>query len=350
MQRRPISLLDIAHAAGVSHSTVSRALRDDVRISVDVRTRIRAIAGDLGYVPNAVAQSLQGQRTRAIGVLVTTISDPFFADVIAGMESVARPAGYSLLLVATHNDPQQEREGFADFRRRRVDGLIMASSRGMPDRDAFASLPLVLVNSAAPRIDSGLHSVAVDDRGGARIAVEHLLALGHRRIGCLGAPSRAASNLRRRRGYLDALTAAGVVHDPTFSLDAGALDADPDADFAAGRALAPTLLDRGVTALFCYNDMIAIGALRACRDRRVRVPEHVSVVGFDDVAPSRYCDPELTTVRQPRTLLGASAMQLLLDQLAGRAVRSRTVAPELVIRESTSHVFTDRSSRRNTKI
>lgn len=338
MQRRSISLLDVAQAAGVSHSTVSRALRDDDRISTEVRARVRGIAEEMGYVPNAVAQSLQGQRTRAIGVLVTTISDPFFADVVAGMESVARPAGYSLLLVATHNDPQQERDGFAGFRRRRVDGLIMASSRGKPERAAYDGLPLVLVNSAASRIGADLHSVAVDDRGGASMAVEHLLALGHRRIGYLGAPSRAASNLRRRRGYVDALAAAGAAHDPALVLDATALDAEPDADFAAGRVLAPLLLDRGATALFCYNDMIAVGALRACRDRRLRVPGQVSIVGFDDVPLSRYCDPELTTVRQPRVLLGAAAMQLLLDQLDGRPVRDRVIAPELVVRESTGPV------------
>ncbi len=350
MARKSVSLHDIAAAAGVSHSTVSRALRDSRLISVEVRRRIQGLATDMGYVPNAVAQSLQGSRTRAVGVLVTTISDPFFADVVAGMESVARPAGYSLLLVATHNDPRQEREGVADFRRRRVDGLIMASSRGLPAPDAAPNLPLVLVNSQSARIGAGMHSVAVDDRAGARLAVEHLLALGHRRIGYLGAASRAASNERRRLGYVDALSASGLAHEPALCIESAALDAEPDADFAAGRGLAAQLFARGATALFCYNDMIAIGALRACRDLALRVPHDVSVVGFDDVAPSRYCEPELTTMHQPSRLLGEVAMQLLLDLLEGRPVHDRVLMPQLIVRESTTHVFIAHSSRRNTKI
>jgi len=223
----------------------------------------------------------------------------------------------------------------------------MASSRGKPDRTAYGDLPLVLVNSAASRLGAGLHSVAVDDRGGARMAVEHLLSLGHRRIGYLGAASRAASNLRRRRGYLDALAAVGLTPDAALVVDADALDAEPDADFSAGRALAPLLLERGASALFCYNDMIAVGALRACRDRRVQVPEQCSIVGFDDVALSRYCDPELTTVRQPRTLLGETAMRLLLDRLSGRTVRRRMIVPEFVVRASTAPFIYGSVLRRN---
>lgn len=336
MQRRSASLHDIARAAGVSHSTVSRALRDSPLISVEVRRRIHSIAEALGYVPNAVAQSLQGRRTRAVGVLVTTISDPFFSDVVAGMEAVARPAGYSLLLAATHNDPQQEREGLAEFQRRRVDGLIMASSRGLPDRSLIAELPLVLVNSSASRVAPGLHLVSVDDRGGARMAVDHLLSLGHRRIGYLGTISRAASNRRRRTGYRDALRAAGVAFDPALCIDAPSFDAESDADVAVGRAFAPTLLAHGVSAIFCYNDMIAIGALRACCEEHMSVPQRISIVGFDDVAPARYCTPELTTVRQPRPQLGAAAMQLLIDLLDDREASNRTFTPELVVRASTA--------------
>jgi LacI family transcriptional regulator/LacI family repressor for deo operon, udp, cdd, tsx, nupC, and nupG len=349
MQRRPVSLHDIAREAGVSHSTVSRALRDSALISADVRARIHAIAAELGYVPNAVAQSLQGSRTRAVGVLVTTISDPFFTDVVAGMEAAARPAGYSLLLTATHNDPVLERQGFAEFRRRRVDGFVLASSRGMPDRDAFTGCPLVLVNSAATRVAADVHAVAVDDRAGARMAMDHLIALGHRCIGYLGAVSRAASNRRRRAGYRDALRAAGIAFDEDLCLDAPSFDAEPEADVAAGCAYAPQLLARGVTAIFCYNDMIAIGALQACRALRVAVPQQISIVGFDDVSPARYCTPELTTVHQPRAQLGAAAMQLLFDLLDGRAARNRTLEPQLVVRASTASFDPLRAAQTTTR-
>lgn len=337
MPGRNISIHDIAQAAGVSHSTVSRALRNSPLISQDVRDNIRAIATRMGYVPNLVAQSLQGSRTRSIGVLVTTISDPFFADVIGGIEQAARPAGYSVLLAATHNDQVEEARCLDSFRARRVDGLIVSSSSSIPAHPATPGMPLVLINNHSDRRSDALHSVSIDDRAGALQATQHLVTLGHRSIGYIGVASRLASNDRRRQGYADAL--AGSRLDPVVNVRIGAnMIADPEADVIAGRGLLPELAASGITGVVCYNDMVAVGVLMACRELDLRVPEDISVVGFDDVAISRYITPQLTTVRQPSAELGRVAMQMTLALLAQKHVTDFVAQPLLLVRSSTRRI------------
>lgn len=334
MLGRNISIHDIAEAAGVSHSTVSRALRNSPLISQDVRDSIRAIATRMGYVPNVVAQSLQGRRTRSIGVLVTTISDPFFADVVGGIEQAARPAGYSVLLAATHNDQDEEARCLDSFRARRVDGLIVSSSRSLPTSPATSDTPLVLINNHSERRSDALRSVSIDDRSGALQATQHLLALGHRKIGYIGVASRVASNDRRRQGYEEALAGAGL--DPVVNVRVStSMSADPEADVIAGRRLLPELTTHGVTGIVCYNDMVAVGVLMACRELDLRVAEDVSVVGFDDVAISRYITPQLTTVRQPSAELGRIAMQMTLALLDDKPVTDFVAQPLLLVRDST---------------
>src|SRR2546425_590213 len=188
LHRQEISIQDIARAAGVSHSTVSRALRDSPLISVDVRERIQHLARETGYTPNAIAQSLQTRRTNTIGLVVTSIADPFLSDVVRGVEEVTRAADFSVFLSASHNDPAQEMVVIETFRRRRVDGILVASSRITNEykkRLAHVRVPTVLINSQAESQDDLLHWVSVDDYKGAQLAIEYLLQLGHRSIGYL---------------------------------------------------------------------------------------------------------------------------------------------------------------------
>ena len=208
-----VSIKDIAEAAGTTHSTVSRALRDSSKISEDTRERIQEIAQEMGYTPNAVAQSLQTNRTNAIGLVVTSIADPFWSDVVRGAEEVAQPAGFSVLLNSSHNDPDQEIQAIETFHRRRVDGLLVASSRvgnNHVDRMSKIDVPVVLINSEGEKDFNFLHSVTVDDQSGIRQAVEHLLEQGHRRIGYLGVQNRPLSNERRKEGYVDVLEENGI--------------------------------------------------------------------------------------------------------------------------------------------
>ncbi len=346
LRRQEISIEDIARAAGVSHSTVSRALRESPLISVDVRERIQRMAREMGYTPNAIAQSLQNRQTSTIGLVVTSIADSFWGDVMKGVEEVAREAGFSVFLSASHNDPDQEMAIIETFRRRRVDGILVAASRitsNYQKRLHHIQLPTVLINSQAESQDELLHWVCVDDREGARLAVEHLLRLGHRSIGYLGIENRPRSNRQRLGGYRSTLATAGVpCHDAWVVIAPGTLsggeviEASLEEDVAAGQALLPRLLDAGVTAVFCYNDMIAVGVLVACQERGIAVPQELSVIGFDDIKMASYVTPPLTTIHQPKVELGRLATQVMLDLLKKHPGRNHILPPTIVLRASTA--------------
>jgi LacI family transcriptional regulator len=337
-ERRPISIEDIARRAGVSHSTVSRALRDNRLISTEVRERIQQLAREMGYVPNAIAQSLQTQRTKTIGVVVTSLADPFFAEVVNGVEEMAKPAGFSVILSTSHNNIEQEMAVIETFHRRRVDGILVADSYiSIQHRTHLASIkvPTVLINNQAEKQADLLHSVAVDDKLGARLAVEHLLKLGHRSIGYLGAGNRIGSNQRRLEGYQEALAAAGIALQKDW-VAVTSNDTPREEDIIVGKEFLPRLLSFGITALFCYNDTIAVGALLACRELDLQVPRELSIVGFDDITLGRYMIPPLTTIHQPMVEIGRAAMQMLMDLLDGSPVQDLIFSPRLVERKSTA--------------
>jgi len=294
MRRQEVSIEDIARSAGVSHSTVSRALRDSSLISFEVRERIQKLAREMGYTPNAIAQSLQTQQTSTIGVVVTSIADPFWSDVMKGVEEVARAARFSVFLAASHNDPDQEMAIIETLRRRRVDGILIAATRIASNNnkslDSFR-VPTVLINSQAESENTLLHWVSVDDLRGAQLAVEHLLQLGHRSIAYLGTSNRPRSNRHRLLGYQSTLAANNVpIRDEWVVISQGH-EASHEGDVSAGQTSLPLLLDAGVTAIFCYNDMIATGVLTACRESGIAVPEELSVIGFDDIKMASYEHP-----------------------------------------------------------
>ena len=337
--RRPVSIQDIAETAGVSHSTVSRALHNSDLIRPEVRQRIQQLAQEMGYTPNAVAQSLKVQRTNTIGLVIASIADPFAGRVVRGIEEVAQANQISLLLSVSHNDPELELGIIETFHRRRVDGVISATAqiRGpYMARLTQLKMPTVLINQQAESEADQLHSVDADDYAGARQAVEHLLALGHRKIGYMGVGNRVQSNRRRFAGYCDTLSSAGIAVDAQWVRIAPTVNNLRADDVLDGQAMLPEVLPTGVTALFCYNDQIAVGVLMACRELGLRVPEHLSVVGYDDVDIARYVTPSLTTIHQPKLRLGEIAMQMLLDILEGKSVQSRILPNELMVRESTA--------------
>ncbi len=327
----PVTIKDIAKAAGVSHSTVSRALNGHPGISTKTTARIQQLAREMGYAPSAVAQSLLAQRTHTIGMVVTTIADPFITRVVAGVETVAQSAGYSVFLSASHNDPAQELAVVKTFHRRRVDAVIVTASRvGSLYGSELGKIhvPVVLINNQEE--GEYLYSVAVDDVHGAQLAVEHLLSLGHRRIGFVGNANRPVAKRRRLAGYRAALQQAGVHFDPALVF----VDRE-GADYDIGVAVLPGLLRQGVTAVFGYTDMIAISLMNACRRYGITAPKDMSVVGFDDIEAARFVYPPLTTVHQPRQQLGWLAMQMTLDLLDGKNVTNKTLSCGLVVRQST---------------
>jgi DNA-binding LacI/PurR family transcriptional regulator len=329
-----VTIKDIAKAAGVSHTTVSRALKGNPAISPDTRERIQALARQMGYTPSAVAQSLLSQRTLTVGMVVTTIADPFVVQVVQGVESVAQQAGYSVFLCTSHDDPEREMAVVETLHHRRVDIIIVTSSRVgslYGERLDQIQVPIVLINNQGE--GQYLYSVAVDDVQGAQLAVEHLIALGHRQIGYVGTDRRPRSCQRRLAGYHKALEKADIVSDPVLIPPPGTKN-----DLERGTEALKQLLATDATAIFCYNDLIAIGVLTACRRRGIAVPQELSVAGFDDIEPALYVSPPLTTVHQPRLKLGQLAMKMALDLLNNREVQNQVLSCELVVRESTSKV------------
>lgn len=330
-----VTIKDIAKAAGVSHTTVSRALRDSPAISSGTRTRIQELAQQMGYVPSAVAQSLISRRTQTIGMVVTTIADPFIVEIVEGAENVAQAAGYSLFLASSHNNPDQEVAVVETFHRRRVDAIIVTSSRVgslYSSQLDQIEIPIVLINNQEE--GEYLYSVSVDDIHGAHLVVEYLVSLGHRRIAYISTDNRPKSNRRRLTGYQTALAQFGLTPDP-------ALVFSPEiaGDINRAKAVLDCLLSAGVTAVFCYNDLIAIGLLIACRERGIVIPGDLSVVGFDDIEMASYVTPALTTIRQPRLRLGSCAMSMVLNLLNGLEVQDQVLEGELIGRASTASLI-----------
>ncbi|GBD08205.1 Catabolite control protein A [Candidatus Thermoflexus japonica] len=320
---RRVSIKDIARRAGVSHSTVSRALRGSPLVNPRTAERIRRLAARMGYVPNAAARSLVTTRTSIIGLVITTLADPFLAEIVRGVEEVALEAGYRLFLATSNADPERELAAVRALAESRVEGVIVASSRVgelyLPYLEALG-VPIVLINQQreAPLI----YSVASDSYQGAVLAVSYLMRLGHTRIAYISGPPMARSDRLRRAGYQEALTAAGIPPDPAWVVEG---NGRPE----AGEWGIQRLLEAPVrpTAVFCYNDMTAIGALRAARVAGLRVPEDLSIIGFDDILFAAYTEPPLTTIAQPKYEMGRTAMSMLLRLLQGERVSPQLQLP-----------------------
>lgn len=335
----PVSIYDIAKKAGVSPSTVSRALENHPRIGAATRQRIQQLAREMDFVPNSVAKSLAVNKTWTIGLVLATISDPFMGRVVEGMEQVASDAGFNVFMNTSQNDRAREIAAIEMLRRRRVDGIIVMASHLFDRYPRFfesSKIPIVLVNEQEP--GENMHFVAIDDVHGSRLAVEHLLALGHRRIGYAGVINRPRSNQYRFKGYQDTLATAGLTSDSKLIYISDRFE-----DHArAGEACLEPLQAAGATAVYCYNDAIAIGLLAACYKRGISVPGDLSIIGFDDIDMAAYAIPPLTTIRQPRFELGQQAMHMMLALLNNQVPENLIVSGELVVRQTTTRFLPGR--------
>lgn len=329
---RRASIKDIARLAQVSHSTVSRALRGSQQVSATTAARIREIAEDTGYRASAAARSLVVGQSKTIGVVVTSIADPFVAEVVSGIEDLAENHGYSVFLANSNADPEREVRVVRSFEERRVDGIIVTSSRVgalyVPMMERMR-VPVVLLNNQHP--SQFVHSVLIDNVAASLEATRHLIGLGHSRIAYLGDRFGHHSDTERCAGYRRALEEAGLKFD-TELVALG--DGKPK---GGEQAMAQLLaLPRRPTAVFCYNDMSALGAIHQIRAHGLKVPRDLSVVGFDDLYFCQYLAPPLTTVRQPLRQMGRMAMETLLHIFDGPySTHNLRVEGQLIVREST---------------
>jgi len=327
MSGRP-KIKDIARQLGVSPATVSRALGDTGLVAEPTLTRVREAARAMNYRPNVMARNLRRRRAMAVLMVVRDIGNPFYLEVMKGVEAAARDAGYAVLMGNTENEPEREAGYFDMLRDGHADGMILMTGK-LPARFAEgaerADLPVVV---ALEMIESaGFPHVQIDNVAAARGAVEHLVALGHARIAHIAGPLPEPMAVRRREGYRAAMAAAGLPVLPGYEQRGDYL-------LRTGQALCRALfsLPQPPTAIFAANDEMAFGAINELRRMGLRVPEDVSVVGFDDLFLSEAFHPPLTTVSQPRMEIGRQAMRLLLDRIAGEPAPPRPVEMETVLR------------------
>ena len=324
----PISARDVARAAGVSISTVSRTLTRPESVAPATRDRVLATARGMGYRPNVAARSLITGRTGNIGLVVPDVENPFFASVTKGVQLRARAAGYAVFIADSDEDTSLEPE-LARNLAKQVDGLILCSPRA-PEAvlaELAAECTLVLVN----RRSGDIPAVTIDNREGVRQALVHLRALGHRRVAYVGGPANSWSNRERLTAFLDIGSA-----DPDLEVvDLGCFQPYVSGGVAAG----DLVIHSGATAVLAYNDVVAFGLLERLRQRRVRVPEDVSVIGTDNIAVSALTSPPLTSVGLPLVGSGRAGVDLLLSLVrdpGSPPVHHHDLPVQLVVRGSTA--------------
>ena len=331
---------DVAQLAGVSKATVSlvmsgRASSGGIRISEQTRQKVVAAAEQLGYNVNVIARSMSSQRTRTLGLVTYDFGEHGPAIILGSAQNVARAHGYYLMVSSIEGEVSAIAEQISRLDSWRVDGIFIAVAAG---GDWYRNLvdhlqlhiPVVWLEGAA--LAPNLNSVGVDNVRGGELAAEHLLALGHQRIGLISGPREWLATQQRERGWRQALARAGI--EPNGNVAASA-----DWATGGGYEAAQRLLDLypGLTALVAQNDHLAVGALRALRERGLRVPEDVSVIGYDDMAVSAYLEPPLTTVRQDLAEVGRVAIRLLIEASEDPGLsRQITVTPQLIVRQSTA--------------
>jgi DNA-binding LacI/PurR family transcriptional regulator len=320
---------DVAQRAGVSQPLVSMVIGGNptARVAEATRERVLRAARELGYRPNVIARGLVSRRSYSFGLVVPDLRNPFFTDVVSGAERVAAAEGYAVLLcdaaetaAGSHVDALRDRQ---------IDGIIIdAMGAASLANEAIAGLNVVLVDEPSDT----LLNVTSDATAAGRLAAEHLLALGHRRLGFLGPASEIWAFRMRERGFTQALRAAGAA---VASRDLRRASATVD----GGRVAMQALLAQPSrpTAVFCANDLMALGALKACTAAGVSVPQSLSIVGCDDIEMARLVTPELTTVAVRARELGARAARMLLRLLRGDAVHSaKPLSVRLVVRGTTA--------------
>lgn len=325
-----VTLDMVAELAGVSPSTVSRILNGTAVVSDEKRAVVDRAIAKLSFVPNPVARGLAGGRTLSVGVLTQAIDSPFYGAALRGIEVALGMAGYSPLFMSGHWNADEEAGCIDALRSRRVDGLIVLTGRLSDSalRAVARTLPVVVTGRRLKA--ANLFSLDFDHREGARQATQHLIDLGHRRIAFIGGADEHPDAVEREQGYRLALEAAGLRFDPALVVP-GAFT-EHSGMLAAERLLAGRTR---FSAIFAANDQMALGAALALYRRGRRVPEDMSLVGFDDVAGSLYAVPPLTTVHNPIQEIGELSARAMLALLADERPSAAVPAPRLVVREST---------------
>jgi len=330
-----VTIKDVARESGVNISTVSRSLNGSYGVNKETRERVIAVAHRLNYRPNRVARGLATGQSNTLGLIVSDIRNPYFSEVARGAEDAAWHAGCDVVLCNSDLDPAKQMRYVSSLLEKRVDGMLVNSiadlSKRQQEQLAASGIPIVLLNR--PAGVKAFSSISVENYEGGVLAGNYLLELGHRKMAFLSGPKRHGSFSERGRGFEFALAQSGKAAEPLILND--------DQSFAGGYQMTKQLLsqDRAITAVFAANDVIAYGLIRAAMEAGLRIPQDLSVVGFDDLEMSAILHPPLTTIRQPKYEIGRAAMEMLLARTKARGRSAaepehRILGVQLVIRES----------------
>lgn len=330
-----VRLRDIAEKAGVSVMTVSKALRDAKDISVKTKARIRQLALEMGYVPDAMAQSLRTRSTRLLGLLISSATNPIFARTMMAMEEWAFQLGYELLVSHSLNQPDREETCIRRMLARRVDGIFLTPVYRLEQTAPIyqelrrQKTHVCVLGSRAPFCE-GFPAVEVDDEAASKELTRHLLELGHRRIAFFAGPQVAPSANARLEGYRKALREAGIDYDDRLIYAAGST-------IDEGAKAAAQFIDEkcDATAVQCVNDLVAVGAGNTFLNQGLKIPQDLSLTGFGNILTSEHFRVPLTTARQPKFRLGAQAMEVMQAMLRHEPAQNRLLSAELAIRQST---------------
>jgi LacI family transcriptional regulator len=310
-----VTIKDVASLAGVSPMTVSRVINGSDRVSPDTQRRVERAISELGYIPSRLARGLSARKTGTLAVIVPDVSNPFFTLIVRAAEDVARRSTYRVILCDTRADLAVERDVIEELIAHRVEGIVIApvSDRSKPHlaRLARFGVPFVLIDRTVAGIECD--AVVGESLGGAQRLVEHLIGLGHRRIGLIVETDGVSTARQRRRGYEAALTAAGIALEPAL-VEVQA--PDPDGGFAGMSRLLAS--DEPPSAVFAVNNLVALGAIEAVREAGLEVPDDVALVCFDDIEFASRLYPFLTAMEQPAETFGTLGTQLLLERIQGR--------------------------------
>jgi DNA-binding LacI/PurR family transcriptional regulator len=332
----PVTVKDIARKAGVSHSTVSRALHGSSLIADETIERIQQISNEMGYSPSAAARALKTNRSQFLGVVLSSVDDPFFSEILQGIEGGVQGSGYSLFIAAANRDPEQKHEIVQAMVEHRVDGIIICSTSFSEKQSGQLlqyGVPMVVINNQAA--EDFRYSIYHDDVDGSRQVTHHLIELGHRKIAYLGNSLSGRTTLDRLTGFRQEMESNGLAIPAEYIHEVSGGNPENGID-AAQHFFA---LSQRPTAMVCYNDMLAIGVLKGFQQLGVRVPEEISITGFDNIIFSAYTNPPLTTFDQPKRFIGMEAARLLLGLLKHESddgEKVKMLKGELLVRASTA--------------
>ncbi|AAF96046.1 TPA: substrate-binding domain-containing protein [Vibrio cholerae] len=327
------TMKDIARLAGVSTSTVSHVINKSRFVSDEIAERVNNAAQQLNYAPSALARSLKMNRTKTIGMLVTTSTNPFFGEVVKGVERSCYHQGYNLILCNTEGDNQRMKASINTLLQKRVDGLLLMCSTLEGERldvfDRYPDIPIVVMDWGPILFASD--KIQDNSLQGGYMAAKHLIECGHKEIGCITGPLIRHQAQMRYEGYKRALAEAGIAINPDWIVES-------DFECEGGYQAFEKLYQRGKlpSALFVSNDMMAMGVIQAASQRGLRVPDDLSLIGYDDVHIAKFMTPALTTIHQPKYRLGKAAVDTLLYRLENPDTTAQVVQlePTLVVRNS----------------